>query len=107
MLRKTVIPIPPATEDERPRGVRGESKTPLGRFDLHVRPDGKFGEGSLEGALSHPRCQSEHALLVRRSHHGDVPPKSLVVLVANIRKRDEEVLPRREVDLFVEQVERH
>jgi hypothetical protein len=107
MLRKTVMPIPPATKTRRPRGVLGEHKIALGRFDFDFGADRKLAQRSFEGAVSHPRREAENALLVRGGDDRDVPAQTLVVLVADVREVDEEVLTRAEVDLLAEEVERH
>lgn len=61
----------------------------------------------LEGAVTHAGGEAEHASLVRGRHDGDMPAQPLVVLVADVGERDEEVLTRPEVHLFTQKVEGH
>jgi hypothetical protein len=79
-----------------PRAARSHP----GSLDLDLRADRNLLQRSFEGAVPDPRGQAEDALLVWRRHYADVPSQSLVVLVTDVGKRDEEVLPGFEVDLF-------
>ena len=47
MLRKTVMPMPPAMNDERPIGLFGKPELPLRLLDLHRAADGKLLAASV------------------------------------------------------------
>ncbi len=97
--------MPPAMNTYGRSVSAGSDEVSLRLLDVHLRSDRKLGERALEGRVPQPRAEAQHSSLIRRGDDGDVPPQSPFVLVADVGKRYEEVLPGLEVDLLAEQIE--
>src|SRR5436309_12728419 len=105
MLRKTVIPIPAREEHVPLTRVFGEQEASLRLFHLCLGSDRKLDERTLEGGVAQARTEAEGPPLVRRCDDRKVAACSALVVIGRIEQRDEEVLTRRELDLFGQQVE--
>ena len=107
MLRKTVIPIPPATKTSGRDGSSGSANLPFGGSTSTSLPTGSSRSVRLK-ALSRMRVAKPSTpfsfgevttVMCRRSPLSSSSP--------TLGERDEEVLPGPEVHLFAEEVEGH
>jgi hypothetical protein len=98
---------PDAARDEHVRRGRvlRQDEIALRLLDLDLRPDRQLDERPLERRVAEAGAEAEHAALRRRRDHGDVSPRSLLVVVRRIEQLDPEVLAGAEVDLRALQVE--
>src|SRR3954454_22494456 len=100
-------PDPAGDKDIPPARVPREKEVPLRLLDLHLGSDRHLRERALERGVAHARAEAEHATIVRRGEHRNVPPGPALVVVGWVEQGDPEVLPRREVDLSTKQVEHY